>query len=114
MSAASEEAARLGHDYIGTEHVLLGVLRLAHGAFERLLQGLHLEPALVRVEIERVIPAQPAQAVAGAIPYTPRARKALRLAAREAKKLRQPCIGAEHIFLGLLLEGSGVAGRVLR
>jgi len=114
LEAAGEEASRLGHDFIGTEHVLLGLLKLAKGAFEHLLQKLELDRETARLEIERSVSAVPAYAGRAAIPFTPRARKALQFAAREAKKLNQPCIGAEHIFLGLLLEGGGVAGQVLR
>jgi ClpA/ClpB-like protein len=114
LNAAAEEASRLGHDYIGTEHVLLGVLKLAKGAFGHLLQKLHLDCETVRAEVERAVSAVPAHAGSATVPFTPRARKALQLAAKEAKKLNQPSIDAEHIFLGLLLEGGGVGGQVLR
>ena len=114
LEAASQEASRLGHDFIGTEHVLLGVLRLAKGAFADALGKLHLDRETTRLEIERMVSPLPASSGRRTVPLTPRARKALQLAAREADALDHPCIGAEHIFLGLLLEGSGVAALVLR
>jgi ATP-dependent Clp protease ATP-binding subunit ClpC len=104
----------LGHDFVGTEHVLLGLLKLAKGNFGHLLQRLHLDRESVQVEIERTVSAVAVHGGRTTVPFTPRACKALRLAAREAKKLNQPGVSAEHIFLGLLLERSGIAGLVLR
>ena len=114
LNAAAQEAARLGHDFIGTEHVLLGALKLAKGPFEQFLLKLQLDCVTVRLEIERLVPPVLARHEGADPPLTPRACKALRFAAKEAKKFHQPAIGLEHIFLGLLLENSGVAGRVLR
>jgi hypothetical protein len=114
LAGASEEASRLGHDFIGTEHVLLGVLKLAKGALADVLKRIHLDRETVRLEIEKMVSPGPARAERISTPFTPRACKALQLAAREAKALAHPSIHAEHILLGLLLEGSGVAGRVLK
>jgi hypothetical protein len=114
LEAAREEAWRLGHNFIGTEHVLLGVLKLAKGTLVEFLHAVHLDCDTVRAEIERVVSAFPAHHAGATVSFTPRANKALRFAAREAQKLNQTCIGAEHIFLGLILEGGGVAGVVLR
>jgi hypothetical protein len=114
LEAASEEASQLGHDFIGTEHVLLGVLKLAKGAFADTLAKIHVDHETARAEIERLISPVPSHAGRTTIPLTPRARKALQLAAREADALDHHCISAEHIFLGLLLEGSGVAALVLK
>jgi hypothetical protein len=111
---ACSEASRLGHDYIGTEHVLLGLLKLAQGSFARILRTMNVDSETVRSEIERLVCPVPAHTSTAATPLTPRATKAIRLAAREAKALNHSCIGAEHIFLGLLLEGSGVAAKVLK
>lgn len=114
FEAACGEASRWGHDYIGTEHVLLGLLQMAKGPFADVLRKLNLDREAVRVEVERLVAPVPAHRAAGTIPFTPRARKAIQLAAREAKARHQSSIGAEHLFLGLLLEGSGVAAQVLK
>ncbi|HWX18389.1 MAG TPA: Clp protease N-terminal domain-containing protein [Candidatus Binatia bacterium] len=114
LELACGEASRLGHDFIGTEHVLLGVLKLAKGSFANVLRNLNVDREAVRAEIERLVSPVPAHSSAAAIPLTPRARKAMQLAAREAKALDHSCISAEHIFLGLLLEGSGIAAQVLK
>ncbi len=114
LEAAYEEASRLGHDYIGTEHVLLGMLKCATGAFRQRLGELHLDYEAARVEIDRIVLAGSSHPGSSAVVFTPRARKALRLAVVEAKKSDESCIRSEHILLGLLLEGSGVAGQVLR
>ena len=113
LEIARDEALRFGHNYIGTEHVLLGVLKMATEPFSGLLQKLHLEPDYLRVEIEGAICAVPFREVEPSVPFTPRARRALRLAAKEARKLKQLGVGPEHIFLGLLLERTGIAGKVL-
>ncbi len=113
LAVAREEASRLGHDFIGTEHVLLGALKLATGTAATILQNSNVDQEAVKREIERLVVAQPAQATATALPLTPRARRALRIARREARTRRQPLIDVEHIVLGLLLEGSGVAARAL-
>ena len=114
LEAAFGEASRLGHDFIGTEHVLLGVLKLAKGSFADVLCNMNVDREEVRMEVERLVFPVSAQTTTVTIPLTPRARKAIRLAAKEAKALNHPCIGAEHIFLGLLLEGGGIAARVLK
>jgi hypothetical protein len=114
LELACGEASRLGHDFIGTEHVLLGVLKLAKGSFANVLRNLGVDREAVRAEIERLVSPAAAHTSAAAIPFTPRARKAIQLATREAKVLNHSRISAEHIFLGLLLEGSGIAAQVLK
>ena len=114
LEAACGEASRLGHDFIGTEHVLLGLLKLAKGSFANVLRTMNVDREVVRMEIERVVWPVAAQTATAAIPLTPRARKAIRLAAREATVLKHSSVGAEHLFLGLLLEGGGVGARVLK
>jgi ATP-dependent Clp protease ATP-binding subunit ClpC len=111
---ARVEGLRLGHDFIGTEHVLLGVMRSANGALARVLQNAHIDQEAVRKEIERLVFPQSAQAANAALPFTPRARKALEFARHEAKALKQPLISADHIVVGLLLEGRGVGARPLK
>jgi len=114
LQVASDEAQRLGQDFIGTEHVLLGLLRLAQGSFVNILQKLSLDPEAVRREIERLVAPVPMGFEPAARPLTPRAGKAVEIAAREARTLNHPRIAAEHLFLGLVLEGGGVAAVVLR
>ena len=114
LEAACEEASRLGHDFIGTEHVLLGVLKLAKGSFDDVLRRMNVDREAVRAEVERLVFPVLANTTTATMRLTPRARKAIRLAAREAKALNRPCFGAEHIFLGLLLEGGGIAARALK
>jgi hypothetical protein len=114
LEIAREEAARLGHDFVGTEHVLLGVLKLTRGALARILQTDHVRCESVQTEIERLIPRQPARISASALVLTPRARKALRFAGREAKSAKRSLINPEHIFLGLLIEGGGAAAQALK
>jgi hypothetical protein len=114
LEIARAEAARLGHDFIGTEHVLLGLLKLPREPLSKVLRDSHMDGETVRREIERLAIAQFATATETARPLTPRARKALRLAGREAKSLNQPLINGEHILLGLLIEGSGLAAQVMR
>ena len=115
LESARAEAPRLNHDFIGTEHVLLGLLNAQSGIVSNVMGRLGVESAIVRAEIEKVIgPGVPAKRVAGEIPYTPRATRALALAAKEAEMLRQEYVNSEHIFLGLIKEGTGVAGMVLR
>jgi hypothetical protein len=113
LEVAREEAARLGHDFIGTEHVLLGALK-QEGAVTTILQNSNVDREAVRKEIERLVIAQPLRQSSAPSPLTPRARKALRFAGKEAKIRNQPVINLEHILLGLLLEGSGVAAMALK
>jgi hypothetical protein len=114
LAVAREEALRLGHDFIGTEHLLLGALKLATGTAATILRNSCVDSEAVRREMERLVVAQPAQASASALPLTPRARRALRLALKEARTRHDPLIHVEHIILGLLREGGGVAAQALK
>jgi hypothetical protein len=114
LELARLEAPRLHHNFVGTEHVLLGLLALENGAVPNVLKRMDVDRASLRKQVEQWISIFPSSKTMTRLPYTPRVKKALRLAAREAKASQQACVGAEHIFLGLLLEGDGVAGRVLR
>jgi hypothetical protein len=114
LEFARAEAPRFHHDFIGTEHVLLGLLEVENGAVRNVLRRFGVDREAIRLEIEKFVGLGPVREAATAIPYTPRARKSLLLAAREAQALNHAYVGAEHIFLGLLLEGDGVAARVLR
>lgn len=114
LEHARAEAARLGHDFIGTEHVLLGMLQLAQGVVAKVMQKNNLSCDDVRREIARWIYTRPALASTAALPLTPRAQKALHVAGSEAALGQNPWINEEHILVGLLVEGSGVAARALR
>jgi len=109
---AQEEARELGHNYIGTEHLLLGLLRDGEGIAARALEALGIRLDAVRQEIRQII-GKGSGMPAGHIPFTPRAKKVLELSLREALQLGHNYIGTEHILLGLIHEGEGVAAQVL-
>jgi Clp amino terminal domain, pathogenicity island component len=114
LALAHEGAHQFHHDFIGTEHVLLGLLQLEQGAMPNVLRRLRVDHQTVRTEIEKIVHFGSDQLTTHDLPYTPRVRKALTFAAREAKALNYTGVGAEHVFLGLLLEGGGVAALVLK
>src|SRR5512135_2841710 len=109
---AQEEARRLDHNYIGTEHILLGLLRDGEGVAVEALDGLGISLDETRAKVEEIIGRGSDQA-SGHIPFTPRAKKVLELSLREALELGTDYIGTEHILLGLIREGQGVAAQVL-
>jgi ATP-dependent Clp protease ATP-binding subunit ClpC len=109
---AQEEARELGHDHIGTEHLLLGLIREDEGMAVRALDGLGISRPAVREQVLELA-GRGGQAGPGHIPFTPRAKKALELSLREALQLGHNHIGTEHILLGLIREGEGVAAQVL-
>ena len=102
----------LNHNYIGTEHILLGLIREGEGVAARALESLGISLDAVRQQVEKII-GRGQQAPSGHVPFTPRAKKVLELSLREAKALGHDYIGTEHILLGLIREGSGVAAQVL-
>jgi hypothetical protein len=102
----------LNHNYIGTEHILLGLIREGQGVAGRALESLGISLEAVRQQVEQII-GRGQQAPSGHIPFTPRAKKVLELSLREAQQLGHNYIGTEHILLGLIREGSGVAAQVL-
>jgi ATP-dependent Clp protease ATP-binding subunit ClpA len=108
---AQEESGKLGHNYIGTEHILLGILG-AGGDAVSVLESLGISPAAVRQQVEETI-GRGSHEASGHSPFTPRAKKVLEFSLREALQLGHNYIGTEHILLGLLREGEGVAARVL-
>jgi len=110
---AKEEARRFNHDYIGTEHILLGLIREGEGVASTVLQKLGLSLENIRLEIEKLVQPGPTTQIIGDIPFTPRAKKALELAAEEARSLGHNYIGTEHLLLGLIREGEGIASQVL-
>jgi ATP-dependent Clp protease ATP-binding subunit ClpC len=109
---AQEEARLLRHNYIGTEHILLGLLRAEDSVAARALESLGVSLAQARAEVEAII-GRGQQAPSAHIPFTPRAKRVLELSLSEAKRLGRGHIGTEHILLGLLREGEGVAAQVL-
>ena len=110
---AKEEARRFNHDYIGTEHMLLGLIREGEGVAAAVLQKLGVSLENIRLEIEKLVQPGPTTQIIGDIPFTPRAKKTLELAAEEARSLGHNYIGTEHLLLGLIREGEGVASQVL-
>ena len=110
---AKEEARRFNHDYIGTEHLLLGLIREGEGVASAVLQKLGVDLESIRIEVEKLVQPGPQTQVVGDIPFTPRSKKALELSAEEARALGHNYIGTEHLLLGLVKEGEGMAYRVL-
>jgi len=109
---AQDEARALKHNYIGTEHILLGLLRQEKGLAARVLESLGITVEEVRAHVARMI-GQGDEVTQGHIPFTPRAKKVLELSLREAKALQHGYIGTEHILLGIVRENEGVAARIL-
>ncbi|MFC1645601.1 ATP-dependent Clp protease ATP-binding subunit [Candidatus Omnitrophota bacterium] len=110
---AKEEARRFNHDYIGTEHLLLGLIREGEGVAAAVLQKMNLSLESIRLEIEKLVQPGPSTQILGDIPFTPRSKKSLELSAEEARALGHNYIGTEHLLLGLIREGEGVASQVL-
>src|SRR5437016_4359350 len=114
LALARKEADRFNHNYVGTEHLLLGLIKLGQGVAVNVLQKMGLDLETVRMEVEKQVGSGPETKMVGNIPYTPRVKKVLALAGKEAKALKHTYVGTEHILLGLLREGDGVAGRLLK
>jgi ATP-dependent Clp protease ATP-binding subunit ClpC len=114
LALARKEADRFHHNYVGTEHLLLGLINLGQGVAVNVLQKMGLDLETVRNAVEKQVGTGPEAKPTGNIPYTPRVKKVLALAQKEAKALNHSYIGTEHILLGLLREGEGVAARVLK
>jgi ATP-dependent Clp protease ATP-binding subunit ClpC len=114
LALARKEADRFNHNFVGTEHLLLGLIKLGQGVAVNVLQKMGLDLETVRMEVEKQVGTGPDQKMIGNIPYTPRVKKVLALASKEAKALNHTYVGTEHILLGLLREGDGVAARVLK
>jgi ATP-dependent Clp protease ATP-binding subunit ClpC len=109
---AQDEARVLRHNYIGTEHLLLGLLREEEGIAARVLESLGVTIDAVRAQVARLV-GQGDEVTTGQIPFTPRAKKVLELGLREAQSMGHNYIGTEHLLLGLVRENSGVAARIL-
>src|SRR6186713_530639 len=114
LAMAREEAARLHHEYVGTEHILLGLIREGEGVAATVLQNLSVELDEIQQKIEETVKkGKAAQTTGPDLPYTSRAKKVLELAMSEARELSHSYVGTEHLLLGLLREGKGIAAQVL-
>ena len=114
LALARREAARFHHNFVGTEHLLLGLIALGQGTAVTVLRKLGLDLETARIEVEKQVGTGPEQKIIGYIPYTSRVKRVLALAIEEAKAFNHTYVGTEHILLGILREGDGVAGRVLK
>lgn len=110
---AKEESKRFNHDYIGTEHILLGLIKEGEGVASAVLQNLGLNLDMIRLETEKLVQPGPSTVTSGDIPFTPKAKKVIELAMDEARSLGHNYIGTEHLLLGLIRENEGVASQVL-
>ena len=114
LQLARKEADRFNHGYVGTEHLLLGLIALGQGVAVNVLQRMGIDLETVRLEVEKAVGVGPETKTMGNVPFTPRVKKVLALAGSEARALNHSYVGTEHILLGLLREGEGVAARVLK
>ena len=110
---AGEEAARFNHEYIGTEHILLGLIQEGSGVAANVLKNLYIDLDKIRREVEKIVRSGPSMVTMGQLPFTPRAKKVLDLAVEEAGNMGHDCIGAGHLLLGLIRENEGAAGVIL-
>jgi len=113
MQLANQEAQRFSHEYVGTEHVLLGLIKESAGVAANVLKGLDIDLRKVRLEVEKLIQSGPDMVLMGKLPMTPRAKKVLELAMEAAKNIGHNYVGTEHILFGLVREQEGVAAQVL-
>ena len=113
MALANQEAQRFNHEYIGTEHILLGLVKEGSGVGANVLKNLDVDLRKVRVEVEKLVKSGPEMVTMGKLPQTPRAKKVIEYAIEEARNLNHNYVGTEHLLLGLLREHDGVAAQVL-
>lgn len=113
LGLAQEEAKRLNHNYLGTEHILLALLREGEGVAIEVLHSLAIDPERVKIEVEKVVPKGSGMLTLGDVPFTPYAKRVLELAVEEARSLNHNYVGTEHLLLGLIKEGESVGARVL-
>jgi ATP-dependent Clp protease ATP-binding subunit ClpA len=113
MSLARQEAQRFNHDYIGTEHILLGLVQEGTGVAAQVLRNLEVEPRKIRMEVEKIVKNGTNLFTFGQLPFTPSAKRVLELSLEEAQKLAHNYIGTEHLLLGLIRERESIAGQVL-
>src|SRR4030088_835840 len=113
MQLANQEAQRFNHEYIGTEHILLGVVKEGSGVAANVLKNLDIDLRKIRLEVEKIVQSGPDMVTMGKLPQTPRAKKVIEYSMEEARNLNHNYVGTEHILLGLLREQEGVAAQVL-
>jgi ATP-dependent Clp protease ATP-binding subunit ClpC len=113
MNLARQEAQRFNHEYLGTEHVLLGLVQEGSGVAANVLKNMGVDLARIRAEIEKLVKSGPSMVTMGQLPFTPRAKKVLELSMEEAHNLGHNYIGTEHLLLGLIKENEGIAAKVL-
>src|SRR5512144_214602 len=113
MALANQEAQRFNHEYIGTEHILLGLVKEGSGVGATVLKNLDIDLRKVRLEVEKLVKSGPDMVTMGKLPQTPRAKKVIEYAIEEARALNHNYVGTEHILLGLLREEHGGAARAL-
>lgn len=114
MQLAQSEAQRFNHEYIGTEHLLLGLIKEGSGVASHVLQNLDVDLRKVRLEVEKIVQSGPDMVTVGKLPQTPRTKKVLEYAIDEAKSMGHNYVGTEHLLLGLIREQEGVAFTVLK
>src|SRR5476651_2493332 len=113
MQLANQEAQRFNHEYIGTEHILLGLVKEGTGVAANVLKNLDIDLRKIRLEVEKIVQAGPDMVTMGKLPQTPRAKKVIEYSIEEARTLNHNYVGTEHLLLGLLREQEGVAAQVL-
>src|SRR4028119_1230626 len=113
MQLANQEAQRFNHEYVGTEHVLLGLVKEGSGVAANVLKNLEVDLRKIRIEVEKIVQSGPDMVTMGKLPQTPRAKKVIEYAIEEARNLNHNYVGTEHLLLGLLREQEGVAAQVL-
>jgi len=113
MNLARQEAQRFNHEYLGTEHILLGLVQEGSGVAANVLKQLSIDLEKIRVEVEKIVKTGPSMVTMGQLPFTPKAKKVLELSLEEASNLGHNYIGTEHLLLGLIKENEGIAAQVL-
>lgn len=113
MAHANQEAHRFNHEYVGTEHILLGLVKEGSGVGVNALKNLDIDLRKVRLEVEKLVKSGPDTSVVGKLPQTPRAKRVIEYAIEEARELGHNYVGTEHLLLGLIREDSGIAAQVL-
>src|SRR5512147_1608399 len=113
MALANQEAQRFNHEYIGTEHILLGLVKEGSGVGANVLKNLDVDLRKVRLEVEKLVKSGPDMVTMGKLPQTPRAKRVIEYAIEESRNLNHNYVGIEHLLLGLLREEEGVAAQVL-
>ena len=112
MQLANQEAQRFNHEYIGTEHILLGLIKEGSGVAANVLKNLDIDLRKIRIEVEKLVQSGPDMVTMGKLPQTPRAKKVIEYSMEEARNLGHNYVGTEHLLLGLIREGKGLTSRI--